>query len=737
MNSEHAIWGIALVLFMFIFLACVVGTLYVSGHQTIASIPINGVYVTIILVGLLSLFGLVIYYQYYTTNKLKANITNKVQRKPLIPLNYQYGSDSQEIGMRLRITDNEIIPRNEAKTLQEIWAQLMSRETTEIKVHAILKQILGSDLNDSLDACYNLLWYLCVSESPFRTGLSNREIVYVLGVDLPELHDILGSHYIGAQDRVSMIFAILSGQIIPPVPESSRYEEVKGYPPNIVYNLAFIHNQIIDHNQGTYSPHGPYTYLAMRAASPIENIIASVDMECRSFGENYDALVERLGIGPVNNAEHMTEDEKIQHLQGDLSLYHKVFARSPGTRAPPSLSGLQRHQIMELIAEYTNVELIQAYEPRGVWTSRAQLLDLICTDVLGGARWSIHSVQHCNNDDTMNVQTIESHGDMNKYDREDPTLSYGVQRNYRCYQAGELTDSFREYDGVFLFRVPDWTRNATNPVTNNPLAQEFPLDSIKQLKTLLEHESENYNVAGLLAKIQIGLDFMKSAAMKTRHLKQQLESFTFEQKHIIELYLAWMFTYAMWMRFWKGPGNPWPMVKVDVTRGSERTRGQRTSPQERDEHIFIQNGVHTAIIEMYESDRVLKEWIESLPTIYYDFETCEASCATHTIKSILDQIALGDYCMGFGSDTILKTAYYYITSLLEYPQGGTFDEFIDHMLPQLQDLEYTSVTNQLASVTMAGPRLQMLNNRLHVLHQPIPKQPSFNPSTYQNNVHVE
>jgi len=335
----------------------------------------------------------------------------------------------------------------------------------------------------------------------------------------------------------------------------------------------------------------------------------------------------------------------------------------------------------------------------------------------------------------MNIQSVELHGAMNKRDREDPTLSYGIHRNYRCYQAGELEESFTEYDGVFLFRVPDWTVNGIDPITNEPLIHEFPLDSIKQLKILLERECTNYNVAGLLTKIKVGLDLMKSATMHTRQLKQQLEQFTPEQKHIVELYLAWMFTYAMWMRFWKGPGHPWPLAKVNVTRKSERNRAQRAAPQERDEHIFIQGGVRTAIIEMYEKDAILTEWIESLPTIYYDFETREASCATHNIKGILDQIAIGDYCMGFGSDTILKTAYYYITSVLE--QSSAFDEFISRMLPQLQDLEYTSVTNQLNSITTPGLRAQILSNRLHALNQPLPKQPGFNPNNYENNVHIE
>jgi hypothetical protein len=738
LNSDYAIWGALLILLTLIFITCVIATLYISGYQVLGLSAVNGLYLTLILVGLLVIFGIILYYQYYTTNKLKATIMTKLGRREFIPLNYQYGRDSNEIGLRLQVTDAEMMPLGEPTSLQEVWSQLMANPT---RANAIIKKILGTELHDSIDVCYDLLWYFCLSENPFRTGLNNRETSYIVESNVPELRELLGPHYVGASNRASLIFAILSGQVIPETKPGPRYEDVKAYNPRIVYNLAFIQHQIINHTQGTYSVHGPYTYLALQAASPIETIIANVDVECRSVRETYDRLVERLGIGRVAGVETMAEDDRISHLQGELSLYHNVFTRGDNFGRPPPLPGLNRDQLNTILSYYTNVELIETYEPRSPWTSRAQLMSRICDDVLGNAKWSLHSVQHCNNDDTININTGDPHSESDKHDPQDPTLSYGVHRNYKCYQASELEACFREYDGIFLFRVPDWRPGATDPNTQAPVASEFTLDCVKQLDVLLKRERIRYNVEGLIAKIQTGLDYLKSAAMQTRHLKQALSEFTFEQRQVVELYLSWMFAYSMWMRFWRGPGSLWPLVRVNVTREADRNRGQRASPPERDEHIFIQEGVRTAIIEMYERDPILKNWVESLPTIYYDFETREASCATHSIKSILDQIAIGDYCMGFGSDTILKTAYYYITAVLEYPlesQGhALFDGFMERMLPQLQDIEYTTVTNQVANIHSPSFRLQVLNNRLHALQQPIPKQPAFSPSNYQNNVHIE
>jgi len=737
LNTETIIWAAFPLLITLFIVISLTSILYSCGVKVPGLYSINGIHLGMALFIIVLVFTMILYYQYYTTNKIRSDIIIKLRNTTFPSISYQYGRDSQEIAIKLGITEYDIVPRDEPRSLQEIWAQLMSRKLNNDIINKIISEILGDKLHDTIDISYNLFWYLCISEHPFSNNLTRREISYISSSDISDLLSLLGPTYFGSKDRASLIFTALSGQIIPNVETGERYEKIKQYNPRIIYNLAFIQNQIIDHNQGIYSLYGPYKFLSLQQESQIESIIANVDVECRNFRDNYDSLVDRLGIGPINNLESMTEDERIIHLQGELSLYHNVIARGPEIKLPPKLVGKNKEEIKTTLSKYTNIEIINAYEPRSKWNSRFELLGIICDDMLSVPRWSLKSVLNCNNDDTINVITVEKHGDIDKYDIQDPTLSYGVHKNYRCFQSTELEGSFSEYDGVFLFRVPDWSGETVDPITNTLLRREFPLESIKQLKILLEEEKENYNVKGLISKIGIGLEYMKSVAMQTRHLKQTLDDFTFEQKRIVQLYLGWMFTYSMWMRFWKGPGTPWPLIKVNVTRERDRNREHRSSPQERDEYIFIQESVRTSIIELYENDIILRDWIEGLPTIYYDFDSRETSCATHTIKSIMDQIAIGDYCMGFGSDTILKTAYYYITSLLDFSQGPLLDGFLSLIIPQLQDLEYTVVTTQLQTSEPNTLKYQILTARLNVLRGEIPKQPSFNPRNYQNNVHVE
>lgn len=677
----------------------------------------------IIILTSIVILSLIFYWEYYY---IYGNITRKIHdniiegnRYPLIV--YEYGRDSQEIAGRLELNNDTLTHNNQLQSLQKVWEYLMY-DKSQNKIRTIITKILGTELNDTIDVHYDLFWYLSISNNPLHNRLSNKEIKYIVSLSCEKLRDLLGPSYNGPIDRASMLFTCLSGRTVPMYRNNIRYDQIKQYSPDIIYNLAFIHNKMIDSEKGAYSVHGPYTYLSMQPVSDIENIMISVNQD------NYTEFITQLGIGPMHGIT--TVSEKISYLIGEISLYHGVFNRPEGLNAPPDLQDKNKDEIINILSQYTNLELINTYEPRTLWTSRSDLINIITDDILGPPKWSIISTNYCNNDDTINIITGENHSDTNKSDIDDPTLSYGSQKNYRCYQLSELEASFRDYDGIFMFRVPDWTNTSS-------FAKEFPLKSIKQLKSLLESVSTSYNVTSLINKISQGLNILKSASNHIKHLKSQLVNFNSDDLHIIKLYLAWMFNYSMWMRFWPGPGHPWPLQKVNVNNRSARNLQHRTSPLERDEYIFIQNSIRTNIIELYEKNSELKEWIESLPVIYYDFETKESSVATHKIKDIIDQIVIGDYCMGFGSDTILKTAYYYIVHLLDYSEGTPLDEFLNTMMPLLIDIEYNTINNELPLIHRETFRRQLLQNRLQQLNNPLPRQPSFNSTYYQNNIHVQ
>jgi hypothetical protein len=138
-------------------------------------------------------------------------------------------------------------------------------------------------------------------------------------------------------------------------------------------------------------------------------------------------------------------------------------------------------------------------------------------------------------------------------------------------------------------------------------------------------------------------------------------------------------------------------------------------------------------MDTYESDPILRTFIDDLRTIYYEFETTEARPASHPLKDTIDSVVNGTHCMGFGSDTILKTSYYYITHLLNQT---SFDTYMTSMFPSIFQLEHDCVQTQLINAQPNTARYDVLQTRLQALLQPMVEAPRFVPADYENNFHV-
>lgn len=626
---------------------------------------------------------------------------------------------------------------------------------------AELATTLGfTQLNATIDVYYNLLWYLNVAQNPLARNLTTAEINYISGLTVEQSLALLGTNYRGPRDKAALIFAMLSGKSAPRPDQVDipRYQEVATYSPETVWLLAEKLYNLIDEENRIFSVYPPYVQVALQPPSSIEQVIAFVTPA------NVDELMARYGIVTAPQNVLATPQEKVTYFIKQIAEYDPVFTRQANPQPPPVLTGMNKRQIKNTLAIYTLAEIVDAYEPTGNWTTRRELHNLIHAEARDvGSKWSWRH-RHCNNDDTMNIIEGDLHGDINKDNPQDPTLSYGVVGNYRCYQAGELSAAFREdtEDHIFHFYDPDFAKNTIDKITHQQILQEFPTESIRQLRELLQNAPAGYNVRDLLARVQEGLTAATQATTALRRLRAEYDAKSDVEQGLIRLYLAWLFVYGMWMRFWRGPGTPWPVGWVEGGGGAELCQAGR-----RDEHIFIQNAVRTAITNEYEKAAYpgLRQWIEALPLIDYNFHSGEAKMAhagATTIKTVLDRIQLGDFCMAHGSDLILKTSYYLIARLLGFATEGEFNQFIDVMLPVLVNIEQQVVANELAAIAAREQaardrairegkrfnldalrthevrnRIEALEARRTALAQPMPRQPPFRPTLVERTGHTD
>ena len=634
-----------------------------------------------------------------------------------------------------------------------LFEYLMVKATPQF-VADVVTELGFRQLNGSIDVFYNLLWYINAATSPYITNLTTDEKDYVSGLTIDQLVALLGPRYRGPRDKAALIFAVISGKSAaqPGSDTVPRYQEVITYPPASVWLLASKLYNIIDEDDELIGVYPPYLHVGLQAPSPIEQLIGAVDVN------NVDTLLTQyqIVVSPLNNLR--TPQDKVNYFIDHIGAYQPIFARPANIPAPPVLAGKNKKQIKSTLEPYTIKEIVDAYEPMGAWKTRKELFNLIHEEGQdAGSKWSWRH-RHCNNDDTMNIMDVEPHGQMNKDDPNDPTLSYGVRGNYRCYQAAELIGSWREdpEDHIFHFRVPDWTKTAIDKTNNQPLIQDFPIESIRQLRELLQTIPAGYNVRELVTKVNDGLAAANNATVLMRRLMNEYNAKSEQEKGIIRLYLVWLFVYGMWMRFWKGPGYEWPVVWVEDGRGAERCEIGR-----RDEHIFIQNAVKTAIVLEYEKYPGLKQWIEGLPLVDYNFRSGEAKIATGgatNIATVLNKIQLGDFCMAHGSDLILKTSYYLIARVLGLTNEGQFNQFIESLLPTLINIEQQVVAFQLYTIQQQNEeaikkaakegkqfqyhhevreRVNTLEARQTELAKPIPRQPPFRPTKIGGTGHTD
>ena len=544
--------------------------------------------------------------------------------------------------------------------------------------------LLGFDyLEDDIHVFYNLIYFLTNNASRI---LTLPQIRYISGLSKEELlllfpQWIQNDYY--NHDRDALLSAAVTGKLIPrrlSINNQDRYEEVTQYPPNVVWNM-FAYRKPADRHINGYE--GPYDYIATIPRTVIDDIYLAVNVN------NVDDLIETYGIVfSSTNTKADNPQYKLMYFLQQISNYENVFTRNPGILPPPNLQNIDREthrEIETVLSRYTTKELLDAYEYQGTWENRLQLIIGVIREGNRGAIWAWRH-KNCKNDDTYNIVETELHGDMDKDDPLDPTLSYGVQANYRCYQISELTEMFEQYPEQFT--VPDinlQTNRGIDPTTGLEYSNQFPLQSIGQLLELLEEGPVNDNIMALINIIRTKLQALTDEGIRITRLRNEFNAFMPEQQYHAKLFIVWLFLYGNWMRFWKGPGNPWPY----------NVRGNDVCvPASRDEHIFIQNNIVNRLIETDQADPMLINWIRQLPTVRYDFNTGNVTFRQELMTTLRGYL-IGNECMGFGGDRFLQTGYYLVVNLLGANTRDQFSRIVNDMLPVLLDMEREIVREQL------------------------------------------
>ena len=473
------------------------------------------------------------------------------------------------------------------------------------------------------------------------------------------------------------------------------------------------------------------------------------------------SLVLRLNIDFMTNVEY-------------LMTKHGLFDRTP------LLLTMERNQILHNVINlnrYSMRELVNFYLPFYREDLKLAVMHFTIGDVDAlrtmifatyendGRGWVSINFSHCSNDSSYDVMSGMSKLEIRAVDREktklnpgsrDPTLSYtpsifGARR--RCFKVSELIDSFRETENGFEFLDPDYVAPgmgrevAIDPTTGKPLERTFPIMMIKQLYSYLRSKITH----AVLGLTQIGqrtgyfldrleVDEITKSKLKSLYehmklgIKDSVTAFDYlnaQRKFVSEhskwrndllIYFGWIFLFAMWIRFWKGPGAPYPTEWKEMADGG-------CTHTERNQHINIELSVHGNIILKIENDDPeLSKYINELPFLHFDWssglitrpnpEVARRLMGIVTLEELIDKVQFGDFCMAQGTDLLTGSAFIYLTEVMSVPRDRISDLLL-HVMKLLYQYELFSISSREQTVLSSGVRdevaLETISNHRRIL----------------------
>lgn len=501
-------------------------------------------------------------------------------------------------------------------------------------------------------------WGLIYSNLNIIKGKTELNEIHKLSND--QLVNIVPNDWPYPRDRASIMFKLLTGYN-PPRADATReprYQALINTSPIIIQRLAkYVYNYFGPEQYNSYefySQYTPYRHVALQQISVLEPFVIQYS------SDKVDYFAGRMGMIIPNNVN------KEQYYFDNMKHYTKILTRNPKRLFPvPDLENKPTNTIDKLLEPYTDEELLDGYEISNryyVYKGRIRLISDIKNERSRTNNvWQFRK-NHCLNADRNNIFELEPRVDT----LDDPIISYGTMKNYRCWNKSELEELWNERGGIFSFTVPDWK-------LGDPY-KTFPAVSIRELKELL-FNTGNPIFNQLIGQIDLGLEAMTNANVRIKTYRDHYLKLSKTDQNLVIEYLIWLFLTSMYMRFWKGPGNPYPEVWVEGGGGNELC-----DITQRTENVNKQFLVRSRILEKMKPE--IEQWVLSFPRIEYNFKEGTSAVGAETINFIVEEAQMGNFCLAEASDHLVQTSYYLLTRILNINLAG-FNQTVNKHLSEL------------------------------------------------------
>jgi hypothetical protein len=392
--------------------------------------------------------------------------------------------------------------------------------------------------------------------------------------------------------------------------------------------------------------------ITKQLASDVSINIATYNLYQKEFGLFFAALNQ----DPNYPIQQNFGTESRQRLFASFFEYLKLLGK-PTNLPPLTLNTIKQlntpstSQIRTFLSNYTDNDIIRlvgtGHRIDESYT-RGQLIDIAARQLTSNRTFLLlpAEAELCNNRNTIVGEEF----------RELQYVFLGkgsFTTGFTCYDISEIFDSFNtntDSEGITTFRDPaDYSRN-------------FTVQDLKDFRSAITSGRagipadptivKGFNTYIARAELQNNVNFNS-----IRNLRAWANQSP-DNKAIMRQILMQYFYMGMYMRQWKGPGNPYPILKSQTGRTVEGT-GQTQE--------FV-------ALNVTEAKRMFMENFNKLPSnlrddfwqlriYFYENGKVEDKGATIASrwKSVIDD---GDYCVRLASGTWAFTGAYYMKQIL-------------------------------------------------------------------------
>lgn len=571
-------------------------------------------------------------------------------------------------------------------------------------------------------------WYLITKPEPVVSAIPAAKVWAVNIIGLPKIAlywlcaGILSSHLFNlmSDTHAAWLYAALTGKVILPGFDPTKFAFYNKYSKlieidelqtlNYGYLLAKKTHEKWRFKYTTdvsdYIKTDVYTSLSSPDAKPIMKFVdeyleaASRDREEKIVGVHTKKVLTANGLA-VNlyddSKATFTPDNSKVGTRGFIfsieihSLFTYIYTRGnslnslnspPFSLHYPSLFHFSDFDIIDrLIGGYSD-EKVKEFTKLGKFDDRDDFLKMV-TDAFMDNRWVASVSRKCVNGYLPHyIMREERDVVLEEAKREGSTsafLVYGPKNKIysgKCYQVDELMASFDDYPTGFEFRNPDWDPEIKR-VDMYTGAGVSKFMNTKQVTSLLKYlrriEAKHAGrplppppitqMVELKEKMEDGLNTDRRLIAALSTLQKQTEWGARWYFASIKFF-SWLFLFSMWVRFWKGPGHPYPATWNEQNPDT-------CLYKQRDENVEIELKVYDLLMKYMEEEAQMSQLIKNLPYIYHSWFTGESKVplpsvareitGAYTIGEVMDKIKAGNFCMAQATDILSGTAFVYLT----------------------------------------------------------------------------